>query len=250
MKKYNFSGYNTFGLKKMWIKLFFLYEEEFLNSSELGPRQKDALILYLRHINFINKKKEFTEEYYLLKKIFLIKGIDDLNLWSIIWINLSFCSNLFNYYNMFKINKYDRNDLLKIYSFTNLKNRTLLNGINSLLGTFQNTPIGDKLKIGIVKKVGRNRILVKEGGYNFSGLIYLYNLYKYYNKFNVYIINIYEIENNTYSPQKILIKNSKDIEKKLIECYYPDLFKFENGFIILNKNLSYMDVIKKIVKEN
>jgi len=212
-------NYNCFGLKKEWMLLFFKEGINIFNSRFLGPKQKEFLYYYLRDIELIKNKDNINNEaYFYFNVVFENLYIYSDIFWSLLWINLNFNSNLFWIWNTLNYRKYSRAELLdilvKIYGKIN---RYVKDGLNSLLSTFEYTPIGRDLKIGIVIKDKKGRSIIKEGGFRFNPYIILYAIYKYSYKYILFEIDIDKIENDLFSPPKVLIVDSKYIKNCLLD---------------------------------
>ena len=167
------------------------------------------------------------------------------------WINLCSKSSLFNFWNYLSKGIYFKEDLLnRLYSSYGKKNRYLLNAYQSLVGTFERTPIGSELKQGIVKKQGRERIVIKEGDPDVPAEAILYNLFMFAERNNIYSFTIDEIENQNYSPQKVFTISSQRTESLLKNVSRTNFFDIEyqdNSYKIkLNQKLTCLDVVRYI----
>ena len=87
--------YGTFGLRKEWLHQLLAKEEDFFSNNTLGPIQFKSFVYFLKDCQLIDKKKDFTQLFSILKGIFEREGIDSKIIWGIIWINLCFNSPLF-----------------------------------------------------------------------------------------------------------------------------------------------------------
>jgi len=225
MRKIGDFRYGRFGSKKSWVELFFQQGLDVLKYSSLGPRQKDALYYYLKDMELILNRKEETV---LLEKMFLIyrnKGINSLDLWSFLWVNLYFNSLLFSWYGTLPLGRYERKKTIDLMAKDyGKKNGSIINGYASLVSTLEKTPIGTDLKIGRVVKEGRARVIYKEGGFNFNPIVILYTLYKYAEKNNHYNIDLEMLENEIYSPQKIFVIDINQVKHAVLSLYELDFF--------------------------
>ena len=250
MKKIGGIVFQNFGLRKEWIYEFFENRTDFLENSSLGNRQVESLKQYLKHIELIDKRGRLTEGFNILSELYKKEGINSLNLWSILWINLYFNSLLFSWYGILPLGEYKRNDIIKRMEddYGRTSKIYLGNGYLALAGTFERTPIGKDLRIGIVKKEGRSRIIEKRGGFEFYSYILLYALYKFSEKYGEYEIDLEEIKNNRYSPQKVLVISSEKAKQILLEIYNPDIISFKNNKILLYSSIKSYDIIKIIAR--
>jgi phosphoadenosine phosphosulfate reductase len=255
MRKIGNFRYATFGLRKEWIEQFFQQGLDVLNYSFLGPRQKDALYYYLKDIELILNRKEETV---LFEKMFLLyinRGINSLDLWSFLWVNLYFNSLLFSWYGTLPLGCFERRKTIDLMAKDyGKKNRSIANGYASLVSAFEKTPIGTDLKIGRVVKEGRARAIYKEGGFNFNPIVILYALYKYAEKNHHYNIDLGMLENEIYSPQKIFVIDINQVKHAVLSLYELDFYSVEIAenenkmMVMLNSMKKPLDVIELFLK--
>ena len=193
--KYN---YQTFGLKENWINMLFLSNNNFITNCNLGKNQIISFFSYLKDLELYYNKK-LSDLFFLIKK----NKNNKVELWSIFLINLFFNSPTFFTFTLLPKGKYSFIDLknfyISIFKYNSI--RTINSAITSLLSTFENTPIGNDLKIGIIIKEKKRRSVIKEGGFKFNPYIILYAIYKYSYKYILFEIDIDKIENDLFSPQ-------------------------------------------------
>lgn len=247
-------NYSTFGLKQNWLYIFFHCVISLSGKEVLGTRQYDSLIEYLQDMELINRKNNnsFLD---LIKKVHY-QNRQKLFLWSCLWVDLVFNSNLFNWWCN---QNNDTFSWLKVFELMSLsykkQNRYLLNNLNSLISTFEYTPIISELKIGIVWIEKNKRFVKKEDRYTFDPYIIFYALYKYAQKNQIYEIDIDKIENEIFTPQKVLVINTKYVKNTLLELKEPDMIKTnineKNHLIVtLNNQFNPYDVISKYTKRS
>ena len=251
MSKIGDFKYQTFGLRVDWLELFLISGIDILRFSSLGPNQKDALYYYLKDMELIKNKKETTTFYDIISNIYKSEGIYSINLWSLLWINLYINSLLFCWYGTISLGKHSRKEIINymIDSYRKM-NRSILNGYSSLVGTLEKTPIGELLKLGRIVKEGSQRTIYKEGNFAFNPIIILYSIYKCVEKLcyiNKNLVDLVDMNNDIYSPQKILCISTEQIRKEILSLYEPSFFTIipsENSFFInLNENKSSLDVV-------
>ncbi|MCX7817191.1 MAG: hypothetical protein N2317_06755 [Syntrophales bacterium] len=222
------------------------FEERFRG---LGPKQKLALYYYLLKTELIYRKEQ-TEFYKFVKRLFENKK----NYWGYLWTNLFFNTELFKWWGNVKKGTYSRKQLLEaLINFSGSNNKSVISGLNSILSTLEYTPIGSELKIGIVTREKNKRYVKKEGGYPFDPYVVLYALYKYAHRKQIFRIDIGGIENEIYSPQKVLVIESRYVKKVLLEIDEPELLQTnaeEDRLIaILNQTLHPYEVIKRYIQK-
>jgi phosphoadenosine phosphosulfate reductase len=191
--------YSTFGLREEWLNSFFELMDNWFNGyGNLGPKQIPAMLNWLREAELVDlKEKKVTELAKLLKSIY---AKNNLLVWQIIWVNLSFNSTVANWYvNNVRNNViYNRKELVDSLKeeYLNLKETTLKNPIDALINTFNYSPLGSvdrsnpsKLKIGLLYKKGNTvQNIEKVGTNNISSTTVAYLLYK-----NAEVNNLYEL---------------------------------------------------------
>ena len=140
--------YNTFGLKEDWVDIFFSDPEYYFkdNNSGLGVKQIPAMTNWLKEAEIIDDKKNLTELGCLLYNTYR----DDPDLvWEIIWVNLVKNSFICRWFAA-KIKPgvtYNKKSLVDMFidEFqSTYGKRTVENAIAALLGTFSNSPIGER----------------------------------------------------------------------------------------------------------
>ncbi len=141
-EKMRVDRYNTFGLRKPWLEGFLEGGRDWFANNTLGPKQKEAMNRYLLDSGLIDKKKNLTELFEVLSKLFY-KDRDTV--WQVIWVNLCINSDLFRWYvqNIPWGKKWAKEELVNLLEKFGVKERTAKNAINSLTNTFENSPFGE-----------------------------------------------------------------------------------------------------------
>ena len=134
--------YYTFGLRKPWLEGFLEGGRDWFINNTLGPEQKKAMNNYLLDSELIDRKKNPTELFELLSKLFY-KDRDTV--WQVVWVNLCINSDLFRWYvqNIPWGKKWTKDELVNLLERFGVKERTAKNAINSLTNTFENSPFGE-----------------------------------------------------------------------------------------------------------
>jgi phosphoadenosine phosphosulfate reductase len=87
-----------------------------------------------------------------------------------------------------------------------LNPKTASGGLNSLLNMLENMPTYNKLKLGIVEKVGRERYIKKFGTNDVHPIAVLYSLYRYAisnDRYKITVSEFYREENKDGGPYLI-----------------------------------------------
>jgi len=192
--KKGFGRYLRFGMRGEWVSSFLSDPDNWFSNNNLGNKQVDAMVYWLRDGELLGEKNVPTELCRILKEIYLK---DELLVWEIIWINLYYNSGVINWY-LFSIPwgaRYSAKELkeLVLRKYSNISERTASSGIDSLLNTFETTPYGDKLGLGVIEKEGNIRYVKKLGTNNIHPIAIAYSLYKYASKKGKYDLTISEL---------------------------------------------------------
>lgn len=182
LKTSSIDKYSTFGIRSEWLVGFFNEMEEWITNNNLGPKQIPAMINWLRDAELMEKKdKKPSEMAKLLKPIFFK---NEIVVWEIVWINLSYNAPIIRWYvNNIEVNTvYARKDemleLLK-REYENLSEGTLGNPLSALIDMFDKSPLGDRLKLGVLDKKGKvTKTVTKVGRNEPNELSIAYFLYK------------------------------------------------------------------------
>lgn len=176
------SKYQTFGLRKEWLREYLVNPDFFFKSNNLrlGNRQLESMVVWLKDSNLLNAKKIPTKLAKILKRINMSS---EKLVWEIVWINLFYSVELIQWYiDNFKWNstKTTKELIEQILSYSEYnKQRTTSNAVNSLVNMFDNSPLGGELGVGVIEKKNRLRYLKKNGTENINPISIAYCLYIY-----------------------------------------------------------------------
>ena len=173
----NFGRYFKFGFLNEWL-ISYLNEDNWIENNNLGPKQFESFVRWLKDAEIILTKNSNKSQLY---SYFRSISKNTTLLWSFILTNLYYNSNVINWY-------IDNNDWGTILSKKELINTiikkydgaegTVNNGVLALFKTFEKTPLGNELKIGIIEKRGKERYVKKIGTDDIHPLAVAYSLYK------------------------------------------------------------------------
>ncbi len=258
-KTMGFSRYKTFGLRKVWLQSFMGDPDNWFSINNLGPIQVYAMIQWLKDAELIEKvDKSPTKICRILQKIFPIK---EILAWEIIWINLFYNSFLIRWYietvNMGDL--YSVEELLELglsCGISNSKN-TISSGIETLFNTFETSPLGTELKLGIIERRGNTRYIKKVGTDKIHPIAIAYSLYRYAEAKNSRYLTVSEFyrENRNGGPYRLF-----GISRERLENILRYLQEDKNGIIRveltkgldnlkLRDDLNYIDVLELLSKE-
>ncbi len=173
--------YSTFGLREEWLSSFLNFGDRWLEKNNLGPKQIPAVLHWLIDAELVEPKTKKTTalgEY--LRKIYLK---NNLFVWCIIWNNLYYNSRVIEWYCDqvdwgIICTKKELKEKIAL-SHPNLSKGTLSNPIDAMVNMFDNSPLGEKLQIGLLDKKGRVvKSIKKIGTDDIHPLAVAYSLYK------------------------------------------------------------------------
>ncbi|NPV88932.1 phosphoadenosine phosphosulfate reductase family protein [Coprothermobacteraceae bacterium] len=194
----NLDRYRTFGLRREWLNMFLSQENFSLKDSTLGPKQKESLKRWLTEGGLLNPSNNTPTH---LAEI-LRERADELDSWSIVWVNLYYSSPLIEWYTD-RIpfgSVLQREDLMSQLrsDFPASSDRTLQNALTSLFQTLEDTPLGAQLKLGIVQKSSvRTKTISKIGTDNPPTVAVVYSLFslaKHLGRYDFTIADLYKPE--------------------------------------------------------
>lgn len=251
-----FGSYLSIGLKANWLRAYLNNPKEFLVKNTLGSGQFVSMTRWLRGAELLDKKKkEPTKLCLRLRDIF---KTDELFVYQIIITNLFYNSSVLRWYLSHvkwgtMCSSSELKDLVLGINGNKMSKITLSNGINSLLSTLSNTPIGNKLELGIIEKRGRKRFVRKLGTDYVHPIAVAYSLYRYAiskNKRRLTVSELYRDDNKDGGPYLIFGISRPTLENILrwLQENRKGLLKVELSADLDNINLSrkikdYIDVI-------
>lgn len=177
--------YSTFGLRKRWMDSYLELLEDWWESENmsLGVKQVPAFAHWLFDCEIIEGKdrkptifSQKTKEMYYT---------DELLFWELLWVNLSYNSQVVKWYantTRWDVN-YTKEELKYMISedFIDLSEGTLNNAVGALVNTFDESPLGSELKLGILEKKGRAVKGIKKTGpgNKIHPMTVVYSLYRF-----------------------------------------------------------------------
>ena len=174
------SKYQTFGMRNEWLVNYLNRLENWFEKNNLGNRQVESMVAWLKDCELLNGQKAPTETSLILKEI--IRSNEKL-VWEIIWINFFYNIKVIEWYvsniawNTINSSK-ELVEMIIDFDEQN-KPKTTYNSISSLLNMFDNSPLGKELKIGIIEKRGNVRYVRKIGTDEIHPMAIAYSLYKF-----------------------------------------------------------------------
>jgi len=174
--KLSVDRYSTFGLRQPWLEGFFQLGHKWLEENNLGPKQKPAMNKYLFEAELMTKDKKLTELGEIIIEIFKKKP---KLAWQVVWVNLCLNSDLFSWYvkTIGWGETFTKETLVNKLTQEGVNKRTAQNAINSLINTFENSPLGEWFGKKI-KEEKRKAVYLKAGSDDIDIFAISYALYR------------------------------------------------------------------------
>ncbi len=214
----NFNRYFTFGMRSEWLRHFLVELTEWYSKNTLGSIQLTSMIRWLKDAELIDQKKVPTHLALTLNKLV---SKDEALVDQIVWINLFYNSSVIRWY-------LERLKWGTTISFKELYNillneeqmtpKTASSGLNSLINMFENMPTYEKMGLGIVEKIGKERYVRKVGGTDVHPVAVLYSLYRFAifkNKYRLTVSELYDKENKDGGPYLVFGMEKEAFENTL-----------------------------------
>lgn len=188
---------NTFGLRKNWMKIFLEQKSEFFSSDTHGLNVKKQLPIFLnwlRDAELVNiKEKTWTPTAEMLAPVF---KDDESVFWELVWINLANNSEICAWFNQnISFQKFFTREELSIIledSFPDATFNVRENALKALINTFKESPYGDLMKLGLIRKEGNKTSIVRLPYNSLSLVATAFSLYRYAEKSKRYSLTISE----------------------------------------------------------
>lgn len=195
MTKRNIAGYQTRGFRQDWLELFFDLGTDFWTNERMGKNMFLSFKVWLKEAGFINGTSP-TAMCEILKKL----GSDNINVWALIFINLSYESPLFNWFvKGISFELICDNDILRILLGDIYSPSVKDSAIASLKETMKSSPIGWTLGQGDCEMKGNSVVSITRTGWrNPEPLAILYSLYMFAEKSdNYYSFTLVDLLNDS-----------------------------------------------------
>lgn len=245
--------YYTFGLRQEWLWSLLANEKNFFKESSLGPRQMNAFMYYLKDTELLDTDKNLTALFNCLKTLYFKDGPYSQILWGVMWVNLCFNVPIFKWWSTLSTCDYSMKDLAnKLAPSYGKENKYLKSGLSSIKETLSKSPIGVVFGQGIpIKKVKVIKGFKKIGIERLHPVLILYSLYKYAEKKNIYEMDLFALEDELYSPQRIFTISTVDLERSLLDDpEFSNLYKlsFERPhFVFLYSSLKPLNILEQYI---
>lgn len=187
--------YHHFGMRKEWLGKFLLLLEDWISQNELGIRQVEAMLMWLKHAELITGSRRTVEITDLAKKLSTYGENNPLT-WAVIWTNLSRNSAPAQWY-CTKVpwgsSLTKRQCINRMGENYTQSNSTRSNAIKALFGLLTKTPLGFDMGLGEISYAGKDMLLYKKGWSNPDPVSVLYSLYRYAERVKKYELTVQEL---------------------------------------------------------
>ena len=256
-RKTTINRYNNFGFREKWLQFYFEHIDTFFENDEHGinkENQMNPFLNWMRDSDILKSdSKEITEIGELLAKKYSQKP--DV-VWELIWINLTCNSEICNWFasNIAYGKAYPKFEIetmmessLSMYSGSVRKN-----ALGSLQNAFVSSPLGDKIRVGIVSKENNKPVFSRESHNNLSLIAAAYSLYRYAERQKRFTLTVSEFYDEN---QKEGIYRQFGIERDVFESLLLSIQEDNNHVlraelnmgldnIILREDLTSIDIMK------
>ena len=170
-------AYKTFGFHEDWLSEYFSDPDEFWEMNSLGTAQVEGFRTWLKHAEIIDAKCRITPFGLALKDVY----IDDINFtWEVILTNLSYNSFVVKWFvnNIATNHPFDRKCLEEsiIEQGADGSRKTVEGAVAALIQTFNYSPIGSVLSLGVDNG---NKTMVRLPYEDLTDKGLAYSIYKY-----------------------------------------------------------------------
>lgn len=252
----NISKYGTFGIREEWITEFFADPQVSYwlpGNNSLGNKQVPSFKAWLKDAEIIDTKNVLTE----FGKFCVENMVNDPDLiWSLIWINLSYNSELVKWFvNNIKENQsFDRSHLSELsyeYFSSSFSKNTIDYAFQALMQVFNYSPCGDVLMQGTT--FDKNHLVRNEYS-DISEIAIAYSIYKYSEENNATSLRVKDFYdedciNGTakeFCLSKELFEKSLRTLNSLKDRVLVAELNMGLNHITLQKNVKPLDIVKKL----
>lgn len=261
MRSSGIDKYSTFGLRERWLTQYFNNIDDYFVSgnNDLGTKMVPAFSNWLRDAELLNRTDKNPSEIGNILKDLYFKNPELV--WELIWVNLSYNSLITQWF--IKNAKFDipysKNELLAMLQndFPDYGTGTLKNPLSALANTFDESPIGNNLNIGQIRKKGNAIESITRKSYeNLDSISVAYSLYRFSqhkNRTNFTVGELYSDEqsNGVY----IEFGLSKERFLKVLRALQENRHSIINVDLVMGldnisvrEDLNYVDILKVLLE--
>lgn len=196
-EKRSLHTYEHFGMQKEWLVSFLFSPTEWVSRNDLGNRQFDAMVMWLKHAELITGNKSSFALTSLGERL-ARRGADDPVTWAVIWTNLVRNSTPVQWYATavpWGAAMTKAEWVAAIGEAYPQSESTRKNAMTALFGLLTKTPLGKDLGLGEETEPGKRTgsALYKKGWSAPAPAAILYALYRYAEKEGRYELTVREL---------------------------------------------------------
>lgn len=213
--------YEHFGIRKEWLAEFCASPTDWVSRNNLGNRQFDAMVMWLKHAELITGGRKSFSITELGEKL-ARRGADDLVTWAVIWTNLVRNSTTVRWYATAvpwgsAMTKAEW--IAKIGEVHPQSESTRRNAMTALFGLLTKTPLGYELGLGEHTEPGKRTedALYKKGWQEPDPVAILYALYRYAERTQRYELTVHELYEGVDEGPYTLFGVSQDILEGILK---------------------------------
>lgn len=259
-KKTTINRYNNFGFREKWLQFYMEHVDSFFENDEHGINKENQMNPFLNWMRDSDILKTDSKIITDIGRIFEVNyAIRSEIIWEIIWINLTCNSEICNWY-AYSI---DYNRPYPKYEIEVLMETTLgmysssvrKNALGALQNTFVSSPLGEKMRIGLITKENNKPVFNRIPFNDLSLCAAAYSLFRYAERQKRYSLTVSEFYNEN---QKEGIYRQFGISKDVFERLLLSLQEENNHVlraelnmgldnIILREDLTSIDILKMML---
>lgn len=196
-KSNSLHSYQTFGIQREWLADFLRDPERWAGGNNLGNRQFEAMILWLKHAEIIQGEKKSGWQLTTIGEQLCRIGADNPLTWAVVWTNLARNSTPVQWYVAempWGVSVSKKELVEKIGERYPLSSSTRENAVTALVALLAKTPLGDGLGMGVKTEPGirTGGSLYKRGWADPHPAAVLYSLYRYAERVGRYELTVSE----------------------------------------------------------
>jgi phosphoadenosine phosphosulfate reductase len=200
-KRKSLNPYNHFGMRQEWLEEFLVDPADWPQRHTLGPRQFDSMKVWLKQSGIVTQGSLSH-----LGSIIYQMGLDSEIAWCAIWANLAQNSGIVEWYvqSVPWGSVHDKADYVDMLG-DSWSPSTRYNGVTALVGLLRDTPLGNKLGLGMIVTERGNRVksITKKGIRNPDPIAVLYSLYLYAETNDIYSFTVTQLEDMNGGPIRL-----------------------------------------------
>lgn len=244
-QKTTINRYNNFGFREKWLQFYLEHVETFFENDEHGINKENQMNPFLNWMRDAGIIKQNSKDITEIGKIFAANyAIKSDAIWEIIWVNLTQYSEICNWYsyNLHYNQLYSKTEVEKMMETTlgSYSSSVRKNALGSLQNAFVSSPLGDKLKVGLIVKENNKPSFNRIPHIDVSMVAVAFSLYKYAEKVNRHTLTVSEFYEEN---QREGIYRQFGIDKSTFERILLGLQEESNHVLRVELNMGLDNII-------